>query len=341
MSFKPEYVFDGEPAAGDVREVAPGVFWLRMPLPFKLDHVNLWLLQDGDGWAIVDTGIDRDDVRAAWEQVFERHLGGLPVTRVIVTHFHPDHAGLAGWLTSRWNCPLLMPFTEWAYGRMLSLDTGAQSRETFHAFYQGAGFDDAMLEIVDRRVGRYSRSVSVFPAACQRLEHGQLLVIGGRTWQVTIAGGHSPEHACLYAPDLKLLIAADQILPKISPNVSVWPQEPDAEPLSLFLEGLDGLRELPEDTLVLPGHNWPFKGLRARIEDLFQHHRERLGETLEACRGGATGLDVLRRLFTRELDDHQLFFAIGETLAHIHHLETRGQIERGQTADGAYTFHPV
>jgi len=231
-----------------------------------------------------------------------------------------------------------MPREEWTQARMLSLETGETSRGAFSRFYKAAGFDGDMMAAARARSGRYAKSVSVVPGSFRRIAEGTEIVIGGRTWRTIVGTGHSPEHACLHCPELNVLISGDQVLPKISPNVSVWPQEPDADPLTLFLGSLDNLRGLGPETLVLPSHNFPFRGLDARIDDLQLHHAERLEETLEICCGPLNGVQVLRHLFQRELDTHQLFFAIGETLAHLHHLIGQGKIRRRQDADGVHLF---
>ena len=340
--YVPDYAYDDAPGPGEVREVAPGVHWLRMPLPFKLDHINLWLLEDGDedgeGWTIVDTGIARDEVKAAWERVFASHFADRPLQRVMVTHFHPDHLGLAGWLVDRFRVPFWSTREEWTWGRMLSLDNGDAARPAFRRFYHAAGFDAEMLTAAEARAGRYAKAVSPVPAAFRRLAEGDVIGIGGRDWRVIVGEGHSPEHACLYCRELGVLISGDQVLPKISPNVSVWPQEPDADPLALYLASLDKFRGLGPETLVLPSHNLPFRGLEGRLDDLADHHRERLDETLSYCAGPVTGVHVLRQLFKRELDTHQLFFATGEALAHLHTLMGQGKVRRRMGDDGMYLF---
>lgn len=341
MSEGVDYVFDGQPETGDMREVAPGVHWLRMPLPFKLDHINLWLVEDGDGWTAVDTGIARDEVKEAWEQIFASRLGGRPIKRVIVTHFHPDHMGLAGWLCERFALRLWATMGEWAFGRMLSLDSGALYRQAVYRFYQGAGFDDQLLEMVAGRGNPYAARVSPIPVSYRRLQGGETIDIGGGDWRVIVGTGHSPEHAGLFSEQLGVLISGDQILPRISPNVSVWPQEPEADPLALFLGSLDAFRSLPGETLVLPSHDWPFTGLHGRLDELAHHHDGRLAETLDICAQPRTGSDVLKGLFDRELDQHQVFFAIGESLAHLHYLEGQGRIERRRRDDGVILFSRV
>ncbi|MEQ8321183.1 MAG: MBL fold metallo-hydrolase [Rhodospirillales bacterium] len=339
MTFTPDYVFEGEPALGETMEVHPGIHWLRMPLPFKLDHINLWLLEDGDGWTIVDTGICTDVVKEAWETLFAGVMQNRPVKRVIVTHFHPDHAGLAGWLTERFDVPLVMPLTEWTFGRMLYLDGKEESVNAFRAFYKRAGFSSEMMDTVHRRAGGYQKNVSPIPAAFERISDGDTLEIGGRIWRMIVGRGHSPEHACLYCNDADVIISGDQVLPKISPNVSVWPQEPEGQPLGLYIESLNRLRvQVAGDPLVLPSHNWPFKGFHARLDDLGAHHVERLDETVESLYEPSTGVEVLYRLFKRELDEHQTFFAIGETLAHLHHLIEQGRARRDLRDDGVDVF---
>ncbi|MEK9670918.1 MAG: MBL fold metallo-hydrolase [Rhodospirillaceae bacterium] len=343
MAFKPDYLFDGQPPTGETWDVAPGVKWLRMPLPFALDHINLWMLEDADGWTIVDTGFNAEETKDAWESVFEKTLAGRPVTRVIVTHFHPDHIGLAGWLTEKFDVPLWMPYGEWTTGRMTAAETPDRLMGAFHRFYAAAGFDGERLAEVDNRVGRYARGISQIPASIRRIQAGDDINIGGCAWRVIEGNGHSPEHACLYCADLGLLISGDQILPKISPNVSVWPSEPDADPLARFLASLDRFRHLPGDTLVLPSHNWPFRGLLERLDDLAAHHAKRLDEAEDACKNaaGATGVEIMPRLFKRELDSHQMFFAIGESLAHVHHLMTQGRVRRETDAHGVHRFYSM
>lgn len=338
--YKPDYLFGKEvPDLGTTREVAPGVYWLRMPLPFQLNHINLWLLDDGDGWTVVDTGIARDEVKAAWRMLAETHFStDKPLKRIIVTHYHPDHVGLAGWMCEQFGVALWMPLTEWSFAKMFSLDTGQAKRDDFTAFYRGAGFDEEMTKEVNGRIGRYPHVVSPIPNSFIRIAEGDDISIGGRKWRVIIGTGHAPEHACLYCGDAKILISGDQVLPRISPNVSVWPQEPTANPLALFLASLDKFRHLPEDTLVLPSHDWPFYGLLGRLDDLVQHHDERLEKSWQACAQSATGVDVLKALFDREFDAHQLFFAIGEALAHVHHLEASGRVSRDIQQSGVHYF---
>jgi glyoxylase-like metal-dependent hydrolase (beta-lactamase superfamily II) len=332
------YPFEGMPDGGTVTEVRDGVFWLRMPLPFKLNHINLWLLKDDDGWTIVDTGINQPDVRAFWEKIFTDVMGDKPLKRIIVTHFHPDHIGLAGWFKERFDIELWMTLGEWGMARNLKLEDNARSFENLYEFYRKTGFDEELLGLVSERSDSYPSRITVPPASYRRIMDQERISINGHDWQVIVGTGHSPEHACLYCEGLNVMISGDQILPRISPNISIWPQEPTADPLTLFLNSLKRFEHLPEDILILPSHDFPFTGLHGRLHDLAHHHVERLEETYDLCAKPVTGYDVLKGLFTRKLDSHQIFFAIGESMAHLHHLETLGRLKRSVREDGVYLF---
>ena len=330
------------PAPGAVTEVAPGVKWLRMPLPFALDHINLWLLDEGDGWTIVDSGLNTEATRQLWGEIFSHALEGKPVKRLLVTHFHPDHMGLAGWLTETLRIPLWCTETEWLFARMLSLDESEGFMRNALEFYRRTGMDEAMRAVFAGRGNTYSKRVATIPHRYTRIGDGQIVRVGGREWRVVVARGHAPEHACLYAPELDLFIAGDQVLPKISPNVSLWPQEPEGDPLALYLASLARLkREIPETALVLPSHGLPFHGLHRRIDRLAEHHEERLKELEAACEVPRTAAEIVPVLFRRTLDAHQLGFAVGETLAHVQYLLNIGRLSRETRGDGVYTFRRI
>jgi glyoxylase-like metal-dependent hydrolase (beta-lactamase superfamily II) len=326
------------PGAGETLRIAPGVEWVRMPLPFALDHINLWLLEDGAGWAIVDTGYAMAETTGRWERIFAERLNGSPVTRIIATHHHPDHIGLAGWLAERWQVPLWTTEKEWLFARVLtrSADDSAELRR---GFARRAGLDEAASELFAEHHQGYRRGVPAVPSSFQRLADGQVIEIGGREWRVIGGEGHSPELACLYCAETGVLISGDQVLPKISPNVSVQAHEPDSDPLSRFLHSLDTLRgAVPPETLVLPSHNLPFIGLHARIEALVAHHRARCAEIIAACGHPQNAMQLLPVLFRRPLDRHQMAFALGEALAHLHYLTGQGALTRVLGSDGVNRF---
>ncbi|HEY1431661.1 MAG TPA: MBL fold metallo-hydrolase [Stellaceae bacterium] len=326
------------PRPGETLAIAPGVQWLRMPLPFALDHINLWLLEDGPGWTIVDTGYAMAETKRLWEQVFAEQLHGLPVTRVIVTHYHPDHIGLADWLIQRWQVPFWITEKEWLFARVMSQaaeDFGPQRR----SFARRAGLDETAAESFSERESSYRRGVPSVPAGFQRLADGMPIEIGGREWRVIVGEGHAPELACLYCAATGVLISGDQVLPRISPNISVQAHEPDGDPLALYLASLSKLRgAVPAETLVLPSHNLPFFGLHSRIDSLAAHHRARCDDVITACETPKSAMDVVAVLFRRALDRHQMVFALGEALAHLNFLMHRRELDRILDKDGVDRF---
>ncbi|PTW90026.1 Zn-dependent hydrolase [Achromobacter mucicolens] len=339
---------DFQPEAGRTHAVAEGVKWIRMPLPFALDHINLWLLRDNidgqDGWTIVDCGISRDEVKTLWEDVFKNELDGLPVLRVLVTHMHPDHIGLAHWLCERWNARLWMTMTDYMVASLWSsrrTDAGAGpgGQSAVEHFARHGLTDPDSQEQIRQRASYYPNLVPAVPSRYTRIMDGDQVRIGGRDWRVIVGYGHAPEHASLFSPDLGVLISGDMVLPRISTNVSVFDYEPDANPLPLYLRSLHGYDGLPRDTLVLPSHGRPFKGLHERITQQHEHHRDRLAEVLEACAVQPQSTsDIVPVLFKRKLDLHQLTFAMGEALAHLHALYFEGKLTRAQDADGIVRF---
>jgi glyoxylase-like metal-dependent hydrolase (beta-lactamase superfamily II) len=337
-----EYPHAAPPAPGDTLQVAPGVHWLRMPLPFALDHINLWLLEDESngnaGWTLVDCGIGDDVTRALWERIFATRIAGRPVRRLIVTHHHPDHAGLASWLTERTGAEFWMPQAEYFAAHAMREGSAGFGFDNIIAMFVRNGLAGEQLTLMQQRRSNYRSRVPGFPSGYRRLMDGQAHRIGGRDWRVIMGYGHAPEHAALYCEELGVLISGDMVLPRISTNVSVWANEPEGNPLALFLDSLSRYAELPATTLTLPSHGLPFRGLRERIEQLKEHHRLRLAELHEACDTPKAAADVLDTLFRRKLDTHQLFFAMGEAMAHLHLLHFEGRLERSVGTDGVVRY---
>ncbi|MES3000382.1 MAG: MBL fold metallo-hydrolase [Pseudomonadota bacterium] len=340
-----QYPFaDTLPAEGDTMEVAAGVRWIRMALPFALDHINLWLLRDEldgrAGWTVVDCCISRDESKAQWERIFETQLQGLPILRVIVTHMHPDHIGLASWLCERWNAPLWISATDYNAARLASQSTTGFGGESAANFFALHGLSDhEALEKVRARSNYYPGMVPSVPRSFRRMQDGDEIAIGGRSWRCISGFGHAPEHIALYCDVLQVLISGDMMLPRISTNVSVYDIEPESDPLRLFLESIDRFENLPQDTLTLPSHGKPFRGLHERIRQLHDHHRDRLAEVMEACgRAPQSAADILPVMFKRKLDLHQTTFAMGEAVAHLHLLWFEGRLRRELGADGVLRF---
>lgn len=322
----------------DPVEMSPGIFGLRLPLPFILDHVNVWLLRDGPGWTLIDTGIDDRPTRSYWSERLAQGLDERPVDRLIATHFHPDHMGLAGWLTERTGAAFWATRTEWLLARTLIQDTSVAFIEAGRRFDHRAGLDPDRIAARASRGNLYRTRAGAPPSIYRRLKEGDELQIDGETWQVLIGRGHAPEMISLYSPGRAVLIAADQVLQRISPNISVWPAEPDADPLADYIESLDAYRNLPDTTLVLPSHGQPFHGLHARIDQLIEHHRERLDLAFDAAGDGSTAVQIMPALFDRELDEHQIGFALGEAIAHLNHLVNRGVLSREADSAGVHRY---
>ena len=311
-----------------------------MPLPFALDHINLWLLEDdGGGVTVVDTGVGLTGTRDLWERLFAGALADRPIVRVLVTHFHPDHMGNAEWLTRRFGVELWCPQAEWLMAQLGWQGMGGNDAEKRMSHYRRHGVSEAHIEAFRGRGNHYRQLVPSVAAQFRAVREGDVLTIGGRRWHAFTVLGHAPEHACLSCPEAGVLISGDQVLPKITTNVSVWPDQPRGNPLRLYLDSLARFRPLPAEILVLPSHGLPFRGLHLRLEYLRHHHDERLAETVDALAEPRTAADLVPVLFRRQLDTHQLGFAIGETLAHLHYLETEGQVARLVDAAGVYRFH--
>ena len=338
------YPFGGrEPESGAALPVAPGIRWVRLHIPGPLRHVNCWLLDDvddrGEGVALVDTGMNTTEARDAWKTLWRDPLSGVRVTQMIGTHFHPDHIGLAGWMCDRHDAPLVMTRGEWLTARMLIADARDAVPEEMLAFWRGAGWDMAQIAHAEARGwAGFRKIVTPLPLGYRRIAHGDTLTIGDVAWQVVVGSGHSPEHACLYDPVGRVLIAGDQVLPRISPNVSLGVTEPEADPLGEWFASIARLRQLPDDLLVLPGHGDPFTGLHRRLEAMDREHRERLDELHAFLDEPRRAIDCFGRLFRRAIGPDMLSMATGEALAHLRRLEVERRAKR-EMVEGVWWFH--
>ena len=327
------------PAAGEMVDIAPGIRWLRMALPFQLDHVNIYLIEDGDGWAAVDTGVSDLRTRTVWQEAIRDKLGGKPLTRLILTHFHPDHLGLAGWMTETMGLPLWMTPVEYAAALQARSNLNDEGRAQQRAFYESHGLAQETIDAAMGRGSAYMRMTTGLPATYEKLVAGESLTIGGRRFAILTGGGHAPDQAMLLCREEGLFLAADQILARISPNIGVWPNDPLADPLGAYLSSLKALRSsVPDDVFAMPAHNLPFYGLHTRITALETHHEARCNDILTACTGPRTTAEVLPVLFPRLLDAHQIGFAFGEVLAHINHLVGLGSMAAETDAAGVIRF---
>ena len=330
-----DYPFAARPELGQTIELAPGVHWVRMRLPMQLNHINLWLLEDSDGWTVVDTGINDQVTADAWKTLFAGAMGGRPIKRVIVTHLHPDHVGLAGWLVRRFGVELWMSRTDYLLCRNLVADTGQEAPVEGVRFYRAAGFPDQALEDYKTRFGGFGKGVYKLPNAYRRIEEGERIAIGKRVWEIVVGRGHAPEHACLWCREENLFISGDQVLPRISSNVSLFPTEPEADPLKDWLDSCAKLKALlPEDILVLPSHNEPFRGVKLRLQDLIDGHEQNMDKLVALCAEPKRAVDVFPALFRSRITSGNFGMATGESLAHLNCLRARGLIERHADSDG-------
>ena len=335
---KINYPWPEPPEHGEATAIADGVLWMRLPLPMALDHVNVYALDDGDGWTIIDTGFDSRKTRAIWKTLLEGPLAGKPVSRVIGTHHHPDHIGLAGWFQEK-GAELTMPRTGWLMARMLTLDEQPAYPAQSIKFYLRAGMGaDMLAKRREERPFNFADYVHPLPLGFTRLQEGGSIQMGGRTWDIRMGDGHAPEHATFWSRDDNLVIGGDQLLPSISPNIGVYPTEPDADPLAEWLESCERLAPFARDEhLVLGGHKLPFTGLPKRMQQLIDNHHGALKRLLLHIEEPKRAGDCFAPLFKREIGEGVYGLALVEALAHLNHLHQTGQATRELRGD-AYWF---
>jgi len=330
-----QYPFPEVPTPGTTLEVAPGIHWLSMPLPFALDHINLWLVEEESGWTVIDTGIGNAETRTLWEKI----LGSGKVKRVIVTHYHPDHAGNAAWLCQRYGVELWMTQGEYLTAHAVRTSSAGYTTDAVLSVFRKNGLDQQRAAGMGGRGNRYAALVPEFPLSYRRIIEGDEILIGKHKWRAMIGHGHAPEHLSLYSNSLNTLIAGDMLLSTISTNVSVWSIDPEGDPLRLFLDSIARYRELPADMLVLPSHGKPFRGAHDRVAQLEQHHQDRFKDVEKSLADTPkSAAELLSVLFRRPLDAHQTFFAMGEAIAHLHYLYYAGRATRAQGDDGIMRY---
>ena len=330
-----KYPFEAIPDFGQAVDIAAGVKWLRMPLGGSLGAINVWAIAEAGGWAIVDTGLGGEPTMETWRAAFAGPLKGLPVTRVFVTHLHPDHIGMAGWLTRKFDVRLWISRLEFLMCRSLTADTGREAPEDGVRFYREAGWSEEQIETYRARFGGFGRAMHALPDSFHRLSDGDEIRIGDHLWRVVTGAGHSPEHACLHCPDLQVFITGDQVLPRITSNVSVFPTEPENDPLSEWLSSLAKLKtRVGDEVLVLPAHNEPFFGLHTRLEHLIDGHERAMDRLVVELAAPKRAVDVFHVLFRRNIDTDQISLATGESIAHLNCLIRRGRVLRERDAAG-------
>ncbi len=330
--------FPEPPEPGRTIEIAPGLLWARMPLPFRLNHVNVWLLAEEDGWTAVDCGAATEETRAAWDQLISGPLRGKPIRKLVATHGHVDHVGLSGWLTARFEAPLYATLAAWLWARVMSENSGKPTPATTLRHLDIHGTEPKHIAAFAKDRGMPPMLFGPQPGALVRLRGGGRVRMGGRVWRVDIAEGHADEHASYYCSQDSILIAGDQILQRISPVIGVFASEPLADPLNDYLSSLPIYGALPAETLVLPSHGLPFYGLHARLDQLRRHHVQRLENTLAALEHPRTATECAKVLFERAVGEGQWFLALAETLAHLHRLEGEGRVGRNVAANGLIRF---
>ena len=337
------FPFEEAPEAGQSIEVAPGIFWIRLPLPFVLDHVNIYALEDGDGWTIIDTGIYSNKSKKLWTDLMEGPLGGKPIKRIVLTHHHPDHVGAAGWLTTEFDIPIWATRTSWLMARMLTLDVQEEYPPESVEFYRRMGMPSVLFhDRVNSRPYNFADMVAPIPLGYKRIKEGDTLVMAGRIWDVRIGNGHAPEHATFWSRDGDVVISGDQIIPNISSNLGVYPTEPEADPVGEWLESCERFAKVASDNqLLLPGHKRPFTGLPERLNQLIANHHKALERLLEHLEKPRRVAECFRPLFGREVEESAYGLALVEALGHLNHLFDQKMISKRISRDGAYVWEKI
>lgn len=336
------YLHERHPKGAETIEIAPGILWARVPLPFRLNHVNCWLLREAEGWTVIDTGTANKEAKAVWEQLLGGVLSGAPIVRLIATHGHTDHVGLAGWLFElSGGVPYYITLVEWLSATVRIDESRSPIGPHALKFMNAHGVDNDTVESFRDERRRTNAQMLPLPTAIERLRNGQCLIFGGRSWEVIVCGGHAAEHASFWCEEDKILIAGDQILSKISPMIGVFSGEPEADPLTEYLGSLDRFHPLAGDALVLPSHGLPFTGLMTRVEELAHHHVSRLAALETLMETPSTAMELARGLFPKPVAEGQGRHAFAETLAHAHHLVAHGRAIRSRDGKGRYTFAPA
>ncbi len=335
------YPFEVAPSEGEAIEVAPGIFWMRLPLPMKLDHVNVYAVDEGDSWTLIDTGFNSRRGRRIWQKLLNGPLAGKPVQRVMVTHHHPDHIGMAGWLQSDFDAELWTTRTAWLFARMLMLDEQDRPTRETVKFWRACGMEPRVLEKrLQERPFNFADVVAPLPLGFKRLKEADSIEMGGRVWDVHMGNGHAPEHATFWSRDDNLVIGGDQLLPSISPNIGVYATEPEADPLAEWLESCEKLRQFArDDQLVLPGHKLPFTGLPFRLHQLIENHHGALARLQGFLKTPRTAAECFQTLFKRSIGEAEYGLALVEAMAHVQHLYVSGHASRTVRSDGAYLWH--
>ncbi|MEP1964826.1 MBL fold metallo-hydrolase [Tateyamaria sp.] len=334
------YPWETPPEQGRAIEVAPGVLWMRLPLPMKLDHVNIYALDDGDGWTVIDTGFASNKTRGIWRDLMGGPLAGKPVTRVVVTHHHPDHVGLAGWFQTEFGAELITTRTAWLFARMLTLDVQDTPVTETLEFWRSAGMDaDVFEQRAAERPFNFGDVVAPMPLGFTRIQQGQSIKMGGRTWDIHMGNGHAPEHATFWSRDDNLVISGDQILSSISPNIGVYATEPMADPIGEWLEACERLKLLArDDQLVLGGHKLPFTGLPTRMRQLIDNHHGALARLSAYLDTPKSAAECFAPLFKRKIGPGEYGLALVEAVAHLSHLYQDGAATRHRRDDGAWVY---